>query len=103
MLQRLSETGRETRLASLVMASWIRNLKLRGEQGELLTFTDEEGARVARAMEGQGSDPRQALAISSVFEKELPANLRFVSEVQEALHSLQEYGIDRALELYIDE
>ena len=98
---KLMEAGADTGLVSLVVASWLHFFRRRDERGEPIAVVDACAAEITRAVESHGADPSAALAISSIFGEELPANPRFVAEVQNAMKSLLQNGVVDTLERYL--
>ena len=102
VFSKLVEVGADTRLISLVVASWLHYFRWRDERGEPIAVVDAFAAEITRAVEGREAYPSAALALSFIFGEDLPADPRFVSEVQEAMQSFLERGVVGTLERYLE-
>ena len=99
---KLEQGGQDSRLVSLTVASWLHFFRRSEQGGAKVAVVDECAAQLAQAVEGHGSDPRPALAIRSIFGEQLPANPRFVSEVQQAMESLLLHGVPETVRRYVN-
>ncbi len=98
----LLDQGGSTKLLSLVIASWIRYLGQGvDEQGKALEIIDARAAKLRETARAAGTDPRPMLAVTSIFEQELPSSEMFVAEVKRGLELLSSVGAAATMRRYL--
>ncbi len=98
----LVELGRDPRLLSLVVASWIFYFA-RGvdETGRALEILDARSEELIALAQSSGLSPLPLLHIRSIFGEKLPTNQAFVTAVQDALRMLAREGTRATLRAYL--
>lgn len=97
----LLQAKRDTRLLGLVVASWLFYFQGRGEKGQALSMSDPCAAQLAKLVHDNGSDPRAALALNSIFGEVLPSMPQFITDVATAMQSFGELGVAGTLARYV--
>ncbi len=94
----LAETRRPIGLTSFVVASWIFYLG-RGvdERAEPLEIVDARAGELRGIASAGSLDPRPVLAVRSIFGERLPANGAFVTQVEDGMAGLAQYGVAAAM------
>ena len=94
----LTQKGLPTELLSLVVASWIFYLGHGlDETGRPLEIIDARATELRGIAAAAGGDPRQVLAVRSIFGERLPANERFVQAVRAGIERLASDGVDATI------
>ena len=98
----LAELGRDPKLLSLVVASWIFYFA-RGvdESGRALEILDARSAELIALARSSGLSPLPLLQIRSIFGEVIPANKAFVTAVEAAMQSLAREGTRATLRAYL--
>lgn len=96
-IQEQLERGGPIRRLTLCVASWIRFLSAKDEQGEEIPIVDPMADRLKKVVAEAGQDPRPVLNLTDIFG-ELGTNERFVKEVQLLVDMLYKDGAAKTLE-----
>ncbi len=94
--------GGETRLSSLVVASWIFYLG-RGvdERAQPLEILDARAAELTALAASSGLSARPVLQVRSIFGEQLPAYIAFVEAVEKAMRSLAAEGTRATIRVWM--
>jgi len=98
--EQLERKGPIRRL-TLCVASWIRFLNAKDEQGEEIPLQDPQAERLHKAAVEGGRDPRPMLKFTDIFG-DLGKNERFVKELELLLSMLYEKGAAATLKFVVD-
>jgi mannitol 2-dehydrogenase len=99
-IQEQLERGGPIRRLTLCVASWIRFLSGKDEQGEEIPIVDPQAERVQKAAQAGGKDPKALLAFTDIFG-DLGKDERFVQELQLLLTMLYEKGARQTLDFVV--
>lgn len=98
----LLSQNRETKLLSLVVASWIFYLG-RGtdEQGNALDILDARAPELTALAASNALSPKALLSVKSIFGEQLPSDAAFVQAVEDAMRSLSSSGTRPTIRQYL--
>jgi mannitol 2-dehydrogenase len=96
------ERGGPIRRLTLCVASWMRFLNGKDEQGVEIPIQDPQAERLQKAALAGGKDPRSLLALTDIFG-DLAKQERFVQELELLLGSLYDKGAAQTLEMVTKE
>lgn len=88
------------RRLTLCVASWMRFLNGKDEQGMDIPIVDPQAERLQSAAKAGGADPRPLLGFTDIFG-DLGQNERFVKELEMLLASLYEKGAAKTLDFVV--
>ena len=94
----LLQLGRDTRMISLVVASWLHAFRFSDSHGQSLAMTDARTAEIQHSLADMQSDPASIYKLRAVFPQEFVANTRLVAEIQEMLASLEQVGVQATVD-----
>ena len=95
-LQKAIRSGGPHRLLTLALASWMRYLSGKGEQGQAFLIDDPQAAALTALAAQGGPNPSLLLSDRQVFG-DLGQSALFVQEVSDALRQLYTFGARAAL------
>jgi mannitol 2-dehydrogenase len=96
-IQEQLERGGPIRRLTLCVASWIRFLNAKDEQGEEIPIADPQADRLKKVVQEAGKSAAPLLALTDIFG-DLGSNERFAKEVQGLLDMLYKDGAAKTLE-----
>jgi len=99
MIEQL-DAGGPIRLLAFTVASWIRYMSGKDENGRTISINDPLESRVRDRLVTSGADPRSVLSLREIFGGILPESKRFIEAVSRAYRSLVEKGGHAALKEY---
>lgn len=96
-IQEQLDHGGPIRRLTLCVASWIRFLNAKDEQGEEIPIVDPQADRLKKVVQEAGKSAAPVLALTDIFG-DLGSNERFAKEVQGLLDMLYKDGAAKTLE-----
>lgn len=96
-IQEQLERGGPIRRLTLCVASWIRFLNAKDEQGDEIPIVDPQADRLKKVVQDAGQNALPVLKLTDIFG-DLAENDRFATEVQHLLDMLYKDGAAKTLE-----
>jgi mannitol 2-dehydrogenase len=89
--------GGQIKILSFTVAAWFRYLTGEDDQGRQMPIIDPLAETLQEQARRGRRDAGVMLSLSEIFGKELVTATAFVDEVQQALHSFYDKGVEATL------
>lgn len=93
--------GGQIKMMSFTVAAWFRYLTGEDDQGNKMPIIDPMADTLQEHAKRGGRDASAMLSISKIFSQELVSSTVFVDEVQRALQSFYDNGVEATLADYV--
>jgi mannitol 2-dehydrogenase len=96
-IRKLLARGLATEIPALVIASWIRYLEGKDEQGQPIAILDASLPELQSRIVPSSTAVEGILGVERIFGKDLPQHRAFVSQVRSAFDRLSREGVEKTL------